>query len=331
MVQRDTIVIGASGGGVSALSRMCRELPAGLQAAVFVVLHIGARTSNLPGILSSSGALPASHAVDGEIPQPGRIYVAPPDRHMLLDNDRICLTRGPKENHTRPAIDPLFRSAALSRGRRVMGIVLSGYLDDGTAGLRAIKQCGGIAMAQDPSDAEAKSMPLSALRNVEIDHCASVELLARQLGALAGRPVGQDASPAPAELLIEHRTSTGEGSMAEQLKKIGKPSAMVCPECKGVLWELDDKAPPRFRCHTGHAYTLKNLAHEQTSTTEAALWNSVRALQDLEQVMRKLSSDSRRSGDEALAKAADAEANRAMDQARRIERLVEEGGFNFPE
>jgi two-component system chemotaxis response regulator CheB len=330
MTHRDTIVVGASSGGVPALSDLCRALPSDLPASVFVVLHIGARHSNLPRILSSSGALPAVHARDGEVSMPGKIYVAPPDHHMLLEEGKVRLTRGPKENHTRPAIDPLFRSAALSRGHRVIGIVLSGYLDDGTAGLGAIKRCGGIAMAQDPQEAQADSMPLSALANVDVDHCASVGILARRLGELTRHPAEPQPQPAPADTVIEHLASTGEGSMADKLQDIGSPSTIVCPECKGVLWELHDKKPMRFRCHTGHGYTLKSLVHEQGITAEAAVWSSVRALQDLEQVMRKLSADSQAKGDPVTARAAAIEADKASEQARSIERLIE-GGESAPD
>jgi two-component system chemotaxis response regulator CheB len=323
MTRRDTIVVGASGGGVVALSNLCRSLPPDFPASVFVVLHIGARDSKLPQILTSSGTLPAAHAKDGEIPELGKIYVAPPDCHMLLDRDKIRLTRGPKENHTRPAIDPLFRSAALSRGERVIGIVLSGYLDDGTAGLRAIKQCGGIAMAQDPREAQVDSMPSSALANVEVDHCGGTDFLALQLSDLAGQSIEQGSLSPPAEIVTEHLSSIGEGSMADQLHKIGAPSTIVCPECKGVLWEIHDKHPVRFRCHTGHGYTLKSLAHQQVITSEAAIWSSVRALQDLERVMRKLSADSHSKGDHTTARAAAVEADKAAEQAKRIERLIE--------
>jgi len=323
MPQRDTIVIGASSGGVVALSKLCALLPADFPASLFVVLHIGARSSQLPKILGTSGPLPATHAQDGETALPGHIYIAPPDHHMLLEENAIRLSRGPKENHTRPAIDPLFRSAALARGRRVVGIVLSGYLDDGTAGLHAIKRCGGVAMVQDPAEAQADSMPLSALQNVEVDHCLGVDSLARKLADLAGKPVEHGTSQPPGDLIREHLSSTGEGNMTERLQDIAAASPIVCPECKGVLWELHDKAPVRFRCHTGHAYTLKSLAHEQVATAEAALWAAVRALQDLEQVMRKLAALNLSKGELALAHAAEKDADKAGEQARSVERLVE--------
>jgi two-component system chemotaxis response regulator CheB len=331
MTQRDTIVIGASSGGVAALSKLCASLPGDLPASVLVVLHIGARTSHLPKILASSGPLPAKHAEDGEAALPGHIYVAPPDHHMLLEDGTIRLNRGPKENHTRPAVDPLFRSAALARGPRVIGIVLSGYLDDGTAGLHAIKRCGGMAMVQDPAEAQADSMPRSALQNVAVDYCLGMGRLASKLADLAGKPVEQGISRRPEELLKEHLSSTGEGNMTEKLQDIAEASTVVCPECKGVLWELHDKAPVRFRCHTGHAYTLKSLAHEQVATAEAALWGAVRALQDLEEVMRKLVAVNLSKGETALARAAGKEADKAAEQARKVERLIEGDPGSVPE
>ncbi|WP_431096417.1 chemotaxis protein CheB [Polaromonas aquatica] len=331
MTQRDTIVIGASSGGVAALSKLCALLPGDLPASILVVLHIGARSSHLPKILESSGPLPARHAKDGEAARPGHIYVAPPDYHMLLEDNTIRLSRGPKENHTRPAIDPLFRSAALSRGRRVVGIVLSGYLDDGTAGLHAIKRCGGVAMVQDPAEAQADSMPLSALQNVAVDHCLGVDQLARKLADMAGEPVEQGISRRPEELVKEHLSSTGEGNMTEKLQDIAEASTIVCPECKGVLWELHDKAPVRFRCHTGHAYTLRSLAHEQVATAEAALWGAVRALQDLEEVMRKLAAVNLSKGDSTLARTAGRAADKAGQQARTVEQLIEGESGAMPE
>lgn len=180
-------------------------------------------------------------------------------------------------------------------------------------------------MTQDPQEAQVDSMPLSALANVDIDHCGSVGFLAQQIGELTRQPLEPQPLPAPADIATEHLASTGEGSMADKLQEIGLPSTIVCPECKGVLWELFDKKPTRFRCHTGHSYTLKSLVQEQVITAEAAAWNSVRALQDLEQVMRKLSVDSQIKGDLVTAHKAALEAAHACEQAKRIERLIESG------
>ena len=180
-VRRDLIVVGASAGGVSALLALCAQLPADLPAAVLIVLHIGTHTSVLPALLTSRGNDRAVHAEHGQRIEPGTLYLAPPDHHMLVEDGRIRLTRGPKEHHTRPAIDPLFRTAALDYGPRTIGVVLTGRLDDGTAGLQAIKDRGGLAVVQDPADAEHPSMPRSALQSVRVDGCVPLAELGQTL------------------------------------------------------------------------------------------------------------------------------------------------------
>ena len=286
------VVIGASVGGMEALSRIFSELPAGFPAAILVVTHVGARNSLLPEVLARTSALPVRHAQDREPIGPGRILLAPPDRHMLVaiaaGHAMVELTRGPRENHTRPAIDPLFRSAAAALGPQVAGVILSGYLDDGTAGLQAIKACGGMALVQDPGEAVAPSMPQSALRHVAVDRCLPVAGIAPALLALAG---GQ-AAPPPATpphgwIAIENRYARGVGNM-EQLQKIATPSTFTCPECQGTLWELHEQQPQRFRCHTGHSFTAPILGELQHEKAEDAIWAAVRALQEKEQLFLSL-------------------------------------------
>ena len=187
---RDIVVIGASAGAVPVLLELATHLPADFPAAVLVVLHVGAHRSVLPDLLKGCGALPARHAIDGQALQAGAIEIAPPDQHMLVEGDRIRLQHGPKEHHARPAIDPLFRSAAQAQGAHVIGVLLSGCLDDGTDGLRAIKQCGGVAVVQDPADAEHPEMPRSALAHVEVDYCVPGRELADTLLRLVARPGG---------------------------------------------------------------------------------------------------------------------------------------------
>src|SRR5688572_8991302 len=182
------VVVGSSAGGIRAWKSLAAQLGADFPAPILAVQHIGSHPSILPTLLARSGALPASHAIDGEVPRPGHIHVAPPDRHMLLEGDRIRLTRGAKENHTRPAIDPLFRSAAIARGADVIGVVLTGLLDDGTAGLQAIAQCGGTVVVQDPDDAEQASMPASALKYVRADHVVALDSVGPLLHRLAAEP-----------------------------------------------------------------------------------------------------------------------------------------------
>jgi two-component system, chemotaxis family, protein-glutamate methylesterase/glutaminase len=279
-------VIGASAGGVDALRRLAATLPAEFHAPILVVLHVGNRPSILPKILSSAGPLPAEHAVDGEEMAAGRIYVAPPDHHMFIERHAIRLNRGAKEHHSRPAIDPLFRSAAIAHGSSVVGVVLTGRLDDGTAGLQAVKACNGIAIVQDPDEAHEPSMPMSALRYVKVDHCAPLASMAGIFHELLSRPTPQPVAK-PSALLHEFDASLSRGDPMEHLEAIGRPSTFACPDCNGTLWEISG-VPPRYRCHVGHAFTLRSLEDMQSSTCEDALWTGLRSLQEREKLLQKL-------------------------------------------
>ena len=289
------IVMGASVGGMEALSTIFAALPADFPAAILVVTHVGARKSLLPELLAKTSALPVRYAQDREPIRPGRILLAPPDLHMLVaitaGQATVELTRGPRENHTRPAIDPLFRSAAAALGPQVVGVILSGYLDDGTAGLQAIKACGGMVLVQDPEEAVAPSMPQSAIRNVAVDRRLPVAEIAPVLLALAkGEPAPpQPCAPPqlPGWIAVENRFARGAGNM-EQLQKIATPSTFTCPECQGTLWELKDQQPQRFRCHTGHSFTAPILGELQHEKAEDAIWAAVRALQEKEQLFASL-------------------------------------------
>jgi two-component system chemotaxis response regulator CheB len=320
------VVVGASAGGVAALLRLSATLPKGFPAPVLIVLHIGANTSVLPSLLAAHGNNPAVHGEDGQRLENGMLYVAPPDQHMLLEGDTLRLSHGPKEHHTRPAIDPLFRSAALARGAGTIGVVLTGRLDDGTAGLQAIKDCGGIAVVQDPADAEFADMPKSALRSVAVDHCAPLAELATILVGLLDRPMAVKTLPAPARqqrLEVEMDVFRGEGKAMERLNEIGKPSMFACPDCDGVLWEIDDSNPPRYRCHTGHAFSLRSLEETQHGRTEDALWGAIRSLEQREGLLRALARHSRSNGAEEDARRSEAEADETALQAGRLQKLVE--------
>ena len=326
MKHQTVVVVGASAGGVKALLTLSSTLPKGFPAPVLVVLHIGANTSVLPSLLATHGNNPAVHAEDGQSLQNGTLYVAPPDHHMLVEDGVVRLSRGPKEHHTRPAIDPLFRSAALARGPRTIGVVLTGRLDDGTAGLQAIKDCGGVAVVQDPADAEVADMPNSALRSVAVDHCVPLAQMAATLVALVGRPMPADTPPQPErqqQLEVEMDVFRGEGKSMEKLNEIGKPSMFACPDCDGVLWEIGASNPPRYRCHTGHGFSLRSLEETQRGRTEDSLWGAIRALEQREGVLRALAQQSRTNGAEADARRSDAEADEAALQASRLQALVE--------
>ncbi|MGH6648256.1 chemotaxis protein CheB [Aquabacterium sp.] len=271
--------IGASTGGVSALLTLLAQLPADFEAPLLVVLHIGAHRSIFPELVTTKTSLSASHPADGELLRPGHVYVAPPDRHMRVAKDRISLSRGPKEHHSRPAIDPLFRSLALEHGPAAVGVVLTGMLDDGTSGLQAIKHCGGVAVVQDPDDAEAREMPESAMRHASVDHCAPLIDIPQILSTLARRPAWAPPRP-PASLVHEDQLFLGQGSAMSHLHAIASPTPFVCPDCHGGLWELKDSRPVRYRCHTGHMFSGATLSQALLEASDEACWNAVRALQE---------------------------------------------------
>jgi two-component system, chemotaxis family, protein-glutamate methylesterase/glutaminase len=292
VINRDIVVVGASAGGIDALSDIAKGLPSDLPAAVFVVVHIAPYSPGyLPEIISIRGALPAENARNGQRFANGVIYVAPPDHHLLLQADRTMLVvRGPKENHARPAVDPLFRSAALAFGPRVIGVVLSGGLDDGTAGLRGIKMCGGTTAVQDPVDALVGSMPSSALRTVSIDYCKPAHQLAALIVDLVRKPIPE--RPFASEDRNMRRTLEAEAELAKGttgicVAELGDPSIFTCPECHGTLLKLRGETM-RYRCHTGHAFTADSLLAQLGEVTDAAIWGSVRAIQESSMLMRHL-------------------------------------------
>ena len=242
MATRDTIVIGASAGGVQALSKLVAHLPKDLPAAIFIVLHVPSDVpSLLPGILSRESRLPVAHARNGEEVERGRLYIAPPDRHLLIEKRYVKLVHGPKENLHRPSIDALFRSAARSAGPRVIGVVLTGARDDGRTGMRAIKQRGGIAIVQDPMEAPFPSMPMSVMQDIKVDYSLPLREIPLVLDRLSREPAEEEGRyPVPDEIEIEARIAEQEmeaGELIASVEKLGKVSKLTCPECHGALWE----------------------------------------------------------------------------------------------
>jgi len=293
MASRDIIVIGGSTGAVEALKRICSDLPADLPAAVFVALHTGRHQNDLlAGVLGQRSGLRVTTAKDAEPVEPGRIYVAPADRHLLVMEGVIRLGRGPRENMSRPAVDPLFRSAAVSYGPRVIGVVLTGLLNDGSSGLAAVKQCGGLAVVQNPSDAAADEMPLCALRSCEVDYRASVSELGKLLGQLGREPAGPPV-PVPADICLEVQIALGRTIDAPGLSDIAQPAPFTCPSCGGVLSELRSKPPLRFRCQVGHAYTAEALAQEQEGSTDEALRIALRIIDNHATLLERMAADAR--------------------------------------
>ena len=289
MSGHDIIVVGASAGGVETLCQLVSSLPQDLAAAVFIVLHIPVHgKSMLPTILNRAiakqhgelSSLQARHPTDGELISPGRIYVAPSDKHLLIKDRCIHLARSARENSHRPAIDPLFRTAARSYGQRVVGVILSGLLDDGTAGLAVIKQRGGVAIAQDPEEALYSGMPSSAIENVDVDYILKVGDIAKTLTYLADQPVVESKAPVPQLLEMEANIAHFDLDTMQKINRPGTPSGFACPECSGVLWELQEGKLVRFRCRTGHAYSINSLLAEQNDALEVALWSALRALEE---------------------------------------------------
>lgn len=302
------VVIGASTGGVTALLDTAAALPRFFPAPVCIVQHVGGQPSMLPELLNHRGPNHAAHAEDGERLTAGVLHVAPPGHHMLVQGSLLRLTRGAKENHARPAVDPLFRSAALAWGPRVIGVVLTGQLDDGTAGLKAIKDCGGIAIVQDPGTALGPGMPASALRNVDVNHCVALEEIPALLLRLAGTPTSGGRPARPERLQRQVTIDRGDYS-ASNPGAIADVSPLPCPGRGGSRWELREQPRLRDRCHAGHAFIALSLARAQVNAGEEALWARVQALREREMLLRRLANVAVATGDCAQAAAQHAQAD----------------------
>lgn len=293
------VAIGASAGGVEAVARLVAALPARFPAAVLVTVHVSASTpSVLPAILARAGRLPAAAAANGESVVPGRIYVAPPDRHLVVRGGRVWSDRGPREHHSRPAVDPMFRSVAAECGERAIGVVLTGALDDGTAGLIAIKRAGGVAVVQDPDTALHRGMPASAAAHVDVDALLPLEGIAPYLVSVVGSRPHPDGRHEGATM--EHESD------AEQVAHPPAPhphppagaipSAFSCPDCGGVLWEVDDSGFVRYRCRIGHAFTSETLQQTQAEAVDGALSAALRALEERAALSRRMADGARQRG-----------------------------------
>jgi two-component system chemotaxis response regulator CheB len=289
-MQERIVVIGASAGGIEALRSLASALPADFPAPIVMIVHFAPDSPGvLHDIIDRAGPLTARRARNGERLLPGRIYLPPPDTHLLVEPGRVRLTRGPKENRFRPAIDPLFRSAAQVYGPAAIGVVLTGSLDDGTAGLWAIEKLGGTTVIQDPADAMFPSMPATAQRHVRIDHCVRLTEVAPLLVRLTAAPVHAESVPAiPEHLNVEIKIAQEEDPLRAGLQHVTHPSTIACPDCHGVLMQLQEGNRIRFRCHTGHSYTAASLLAGITEKIEEALWTAIRSLHEGGMLMRQL-------------------------------------------
>lgn len=319
----DIIVIGGSSGGIEAIRRIAAELPADFAATLLVTLHIGSDSPGiLPLIIERAGPLPAITPKDGQPFRPGHIYIAPPDQHMLIEPGRICLSRGPKENRFRPAIDPMFRSAAQVYGPRVIGVILSGSLDDGTSGLWVVKRMGGIAVVQDPAEALFSSMPLSALRNVDVDHKLKLAEIPRLLVRLTQTSLEvRGVHDVPENLEIEVRIAKQDPAIDFDVRNLWDASSYTCPDCHGVLLQLEEGGRFRFRCHTGHAFSPDTLLANLTEAVEDSLWSTVRTIEESVLLMRHMAKHTLPT-DSEIAEEFTKKADQALDRAEVVRRAI---------
>jgi two-component system, chemotaxis family, protein-glutamate methylesterase/glutaminase len=286
---RDIVVMGTSAGGLEALDEVITHLPADLPASIFVVQHLGMQNSGAAILnrLARHKAFRCSLARDGETFKPRGIYIAPPDQHLLIKDGRMKVTKGARENRFRPAIDPLFRSAAVSHGPSVVGVILTGLLDDGTAGLQAIQRCGGVTVVQDPKDAAYADMPQSALSNLGVDHCVPLRELGPLLDRLTRGPRGRKKA-VPDDIRTEAEIAERVLSNVEEVNRLGTQVPYNCPNCGGVLWEMDQPKVGRYRCHTGHSFTPSTLLASQTERIEETLWVSLRMFEERKNLLNKM-------------------------------------------
>jgi two-component system chemotaxis response regulator CheB len=283
---RTVIVIGGSAGGLEALQRVLTGVDGNLHAAVFVVIHTPAGAAHvLAAILQRASKMKACYPTDGEPLVGGRIDVGVPDHHLLIERGAVRITKGPRENGFRPAVDPLFRTAAAAYDRRVIGIVLSGGQNDGTLGMAAIKRAGGITVAQSPDDALVSSMPASAIANVGVDHVLTADQIRTfLLGSLreTGKKVmaRRAKQHSPGASTRERPDPAAVGAALPGAPPSEPPSMFVCPDCGGTLWEAEENGVLRYRCHVGHAYTAESLLDQQAETLEQAMWTALRSLEE---------------------------------------------------
>lgn len=323
MPHRDVIVIGASAGGLEPLRAIVAKLPADLPATILVVLHIAATArSVLPEILGRASALRCLHAVNGKRLEKGTVVVAPPDHHLVIRDGRIRLSQGPRENGHRPAVDPLFRSAARWHGRRAICVVLSGALDDGTTGALAVKVAGGVVVAQQPDDALYPSMPSSVIQSVGADYVA----IAEKLPALLERLVREEVEADCGETAMSSPPTEDDDATHDPETPPTGAASFTCPDCHGALWELKDGALVRYRCRVGHAYAPESLMDQQAGHVDDALWTAYRALQESAALAARLGGRARLHGHDELARRYEEKHVDALGRANVIRAALDRAG-----
>lgn len=309
------IVIGASAGGMEALKRLLAQFPEKFPAPIFIVNHMSADTTGeaLVKVLNESSSLRCVHAHNDQAFESGTIYLAPSDQHMMIVKGKILVTKGARENRSRPAIDPLFRSAAVAYGNQVIGIILTGYLDDGTNGMMAIKRCGGVCIAQDPDDASFPNMPRSVIANVGVDYCLPIAQMGVLLSDLVRREL-PDKKQAPEDLVIESKIAQRVLSDLPSVEALGDLVPFNCPDCGGVLWQMEEGQLLRYRCHTGHAFTSSVLLAQQTAKIEETLWVALRMFEERQNLLVTMSKNEGKNSSSSVSQ-------RAKDSQIHIDRI----------
>jgi two-component system, chemotaxis family, protein-glutamate methylesterase/glutaminase len=322
MPGRDIIAIGGSFGAVAAIKRLCSDLPAELAASLAIVVHVGAPGPDLLAtIFNEVAAIRVQTAADGDVVERGHAYVAPADHHLLVLDGRIRLGKGPRENMARPSIDPLFRSIGISYGPRAIGVVLTGLLNDGAAGLADLKRCGGIAIVQNPADAAAADMPLGALKACDVDYRVPLAELGRLLVELTQQEPGPPVD-IPADIALEVDIALGRTPGSATIERLGSPVALSCPACGGVLSQLRQRPPLRFRCQVGHAYTTDALASSSEGSVDEAVRVALRIIEERITLSQRMAEEARRNGRHAAAADCDARAAESRRHAETLRRAI---------
>jgi two-component system chemotaxis response regulator CheB len=316
------VVIGASAGGFAALTALAAELPASFPAALFAVLHIAPDfpAQEFASRLDHGSAIRWKLPRDGERFSAGTAYLAPADAHMLVKDRTVLVTKGAHENRYRPGIDPLFRSAAVAHGARVIGVVLTGMLDDGTSGLEAVARCGGITVVQDPADAAFPAMPQSAIDHVRVRYRATIAEMGALLERLIRQPVPPSKRP-PEDVATEALIAERVVSDVRAVDALGERVPYNCPDCGGVLWQMSKPKPLRYRCHVGHAFTAAALLETQSQKIEETLWVTLRMLEERRNLARTMA----KKGTPAVSRRSEARAREADVHIGRIREILGAG------
>jgi two-component system chemotaxis response regulator CheB len=331
MSNRDILAIGTSAGGVEALRFLASQMPQDFPASILMVIHLSAQfESTMDAILTQAGPLPACFAADGMTLERGHIYLAPPNSHMLADGEELSLGQGPRENNSRPAIDPMFRSVALCCGPRAVGVVLTGTLGDGASGLHTLQQCGAVTVVQDPSDAAYAGMPEAALTKLKPDHVASLAGMPALFQRLVRGPAGTDQRATSAtNLVYEVELAKGKTGSMSKMDEIGRRSVLACPDCHGIMWEIQEGDLLRYRCHVGHAYTAELMGLALDENLQRAFSSSLRAMDERIALVGKLGKQAEQAGRPHLAESwrkklveYHQEAEILRDAVRRFDRLA---------